>query len=211
LRLSAIIGVVGLLSGAAGAQEEVFVPVTPTEQVYLHCGDNAVASVGSSATYAWDTDVPTGSYTTGSGCGQLDVSPQTGDEPVFTGTYAGNLDRLTVHAWVIDAGLERTGLFPEVWTQMRLLVDGVEVAAADDLKIVPQPSETGLSRLLEFSVTDIGLLAEEDNVEHSVELQLGSMPYDDGDTIAWVLDATEIASGLTFSPSTLAATRVRAR
>lgn len=185
-------------------------PVLASERVYVHCGDNAYATANDSATYGWDTTAPTASYASGAGCGQVDVSYQEGDEPVFTGTYTGNLDALTVHAWVIDVGLSRTGILAEVYAQMRLVVDGVEVATAAPLQIAPQPSETGVARLLEFSVTNIGLVGDAAAGEHTIELHLGSMPYDDGDNIGWVLDATEIDSGITFNPERLAAVRVRA-
>lgn len=193
----------------AGAQTE-WEPVLNTERVYAHCGDNPYATATDSARYSWDTTAPAESFTSGAGCGQVDVSYVEGDEPVFAGTYTGNLDTLTVHAWVIDVGLSRTGVFEDVWTQMRLIVDGNEVASAEDLRIVPQPSESGVSRLLEFSVTNLGLTGEEDAAEHRLELHLGSMPYDDGDNIGWVLDAVEIDSGLTFNPERLAQVRVRA-
>ena len=208
LKLMVVVFSVVAAAAPSGATEHT--PVFNTERVYFHCGTLPKANAVDSATYAWDATKPTTSYTANGGCGQLDVSPQVGDEPVFTGTHTGNIDRLTVHAWVIDAGLSRTGAFTDVWTQARLLIDGEEVAAADDLKIVPQASSTGISRLLEFSVTHIGLTGEDQAGKHTIELHLGSMPYDDGDNIAWVLDATELDSGITFSPAALATTRVRA-
>lgn len=202
------LSVLTLLAFAAPAAATDFVPVLNTERVYFHCGGNAKATAGETTSYAWNTTAPTTSYTQNGGCGAVDVSYQQGDEPVFTGTHTGNLDQLTVHAWVIDAGLSRTGAFTDVWLQATVLVDGVAVAQATDLRVVPQPSETGISRLLEFSVTKIGLLAESDNVTHTVEVRLGSMPYEDGDNIGWVLDATELDSGITFSPTKLAPVRI---
>lgn len=206
--MAVVLSVVALAAPSQGAEHT---PVFNTERVYFHCGANAKAAAVDGAAYAWDTTKPTTSYAANGGCGQLDVSPQVGDEPVFTGKHTGNIDKLTVHAWVIDAGLSRTGAFSDVWTQARLIIDGAKVVEAGDVKIVPQASSTGISRLLEFSVTHIGLTGEDQAGTHTIELHLGSMPYDDGDTIAWVLDATELDSGITFSPSALASTRVRAQ
>lgn len=195
---------------AAPAAATGYVPTFNPERVYFSCGGEAKAGALEHRTFAWGTTPPTTSYTANGGCGQLDLSPHVGDEPVFVGTHTGNLDRLTVHAWVIDAGLSRTGAFEDVWLTVSLSIDGTEVATADDVRVVPQPSSTGVSRLLELSVTHLGLTGEDEAGEHEIELRLGSMPYEDGDTIAWVLDATELASGVTFTPATLAPVRVRA-
>lgn len=197
----------------AGAQEEemeeIYEPVLEAQEVYFKCNADKVV-VNAPGTYQWDTEAPTTSFTANGGCGQVDSDKLDGDEPTFTGTYTGNLDTLTVRAWVIDAGPVRAGVYEDLYINVDLAVDGRSVIFGEEIHAIPEPSETGLSRLVEFSVTHLGLLAEEDAGEHTVELKLTSAPYLDGDVIGWVMDATEVDSGMEFNPETLSALRVRA-
>jgi len=196
------------LAQPSGAQE-VWVPIFNTERTYVHCGaDKAI--VGERATYTWNTTAPATSFTANGGCGALDVDKFDGEGVTFTGKHTGNLKQLTVTAWVIDCCLVRAGVYPDIWADASVQIDGNDVLSETELHIVPVPSETGLSRLLEFSVTGIKLLTEADYKEHDVSVTLETAELQDGDQIAWVLDATEVPSGVTFSPTTLASTRVPA-
>jgi hypothetical protein len=207
-RMAFALPMVVALAAPATAQT-TYVPVYNTEATYVHCGADK-ATVNEHVTYNWNTTAPTTSFTANGGCGSLDAHSQDGDGVTYTGKHTGNLDRLTVHAWVIDCCLTHAGVFSEVYTNVSVLIDGNEVVSSQEAHIVPIPSETNISRLLEFSVTGIGLKTEADNKEHEVTVNLETSSILDGDAVAWVLDATEVKSGVTFSPTTLAAHRIAA-
>jgi hypothetical protein len=196
------------LAHPAGAVDP-YVPVFNKERVYVHC-TGTKATANQHVDYAWNTTAPTTSFTANGGCGSLDSDKIDGDGVTWTGKHTGNLDRLTVHAWVIDAGPVRAGVYPDIYADVNVSIDGNDVVSAVEAHIVPIPSSTGISRLLEFSVTKIGLVNQADYKEHDISVSLESSSYLDGDQIAWVLDATEVDSGATFSPTTLAATRIEA-
>jgi hypothetical protein len=188
----------------AGADADaVFNP----ERSYIHC-NAAKVTANEHVTYSWNTTAPTVSFTTGAGCGSLDSDKLAGDGVTWTGKHTGNLDNLTVHAHVIDVGPVRAGTFPEIYLDVSVQIDGQDIVSFVEAHLVPIPSSTGISRLLEFSVTKIGLLTEADNVEHEVTINMESSSYLDGDQIGWVLDASEVQSGVSFSPATLAAVRI---
>lgn len=193
----------------SGAQEE-WEPIFNTERTYVHCGADKVTA-NEHVTYAWDTTEPTTSFTADGGCGSLDSTFLDGDGETFTGKHAGNLDQLTVHAWMIDCCRTRAvSLVPEIWVDVSVQIDGSEVVFTQTAEILPIPSETGISRLVEFSVTDIDLLTEADYKEHDVSVSLETASVSAGDEVGWVLDASEVQSGVTFSPTTLAAHRIPA-
>lgn len=198
--------VVALAAPAAG---QTYVPVFNTEATYVHCGADK-ATVNEHATYSWNTTAPTTSFTAGGGCGTLDSNLLDGDGVTFTGKHTGNLDRLTVRAWVIDCCLTHAGVFAEIYANVSVSIDGNDVVGTQEAQIVPIPSETNVSRLLEFSVTGINLKSEADYKEHEVVVNLETSSIADGDKVAWVLDASEVKSGVTFSPTTLAAHRIAA-
>jgi hypothetical protein len=191
----------------AGA--DPYVPVFNKETVYVHCNADKV-TVGEQVSYAWNTTAPATSFTANGGCGSLDTDKTAPDGVIWTGTHTGNLDRLTVHAHVIDVGPVRAGAYPEIYVDVNVQIDGNEVVSGVEAHLAPIPSSTGISRLLEFSVQKINLLKEEDYKEHAVTVSLESAPYLDGDQVVWVLDASEVRSGVTFSPTTLSGVRIDA-
>ena len=203
------LAVPAVIALAVPASGQTYVPVFNTERTYVHCGADK-ATVNEHVTYNWNTTAPTTSFTANGGCGSLDSNFLAGDGVTFTGKHTGNLKQLTVHAWVIDCCLTRAGVFTEVYTDLSVEIDGVEVVPTTEAHLVPIPSSTGLSRLLEFSVTGIPLLAQADYKEHDVKVNLETSSITDGDKVAWVLDASEVQSGVTFSPTTLAAHRIPA-
>jgi len=196
------------LAQPSGAQE-VWVPIFNTERTYVHCGADKVTA-NEHVTYTWNTTAPAASFTTGSGCGSLDSNLLVGDGVTFTGKHTGNLKQLTVHAWMIDCCLTNGGVFTEIWIDVSVQIDGNEVVFTQTAEIPPIPGETSFPRLLEFSVTNIKLLTEADYKEHDVSVTLETASITDGDNVGWVLDATEVPSGVTFSPTTLAAHRIPA-
>lgn len=206
------------LAVPATAQTEGFTPVLTEERTYLLCdGPNKVQN--DRTPVAWNTTAPATSYTAGAGCGFADsgesaeeTKPVVGEDPtgelVLAGTYTGNLDNLTVHLHVIDGPWTRSGLFGmEIITSVE--VDGnVIYDSADAVDVSYVRSASGATILGEYTVTGIGLVEEADLVEHEVVVRINSNYSDD--LYGWVWGAKKIDSGITFNPSTLAGTRVRA-
>ena len=208
LRMAIAVPMVLAIASPVSAADP-YVPVFNNERTYVHCnGDKA--TVNEQVTYNWNTTAPTTSFTANGGCGSLDAHVADGDGVIFSGKHTGNLDRLTVQAHVIDCCLTHAGVFAEVYADVSVTIDGNEVVPTTELHIPPIPSSTNVSRLLEFSVTKIGLVKEEDNIEHEIVVSLETSSIADGDAVAWVLDATEVQSGVTFSPTSLAGIRVEA-
>lgn len=208
LRMALALPMVLAIAHPAGAQE--FVPVFNTERTYIHCaGDRVTAN--EQVTYSWNTTAPGTSVTTGAGCGSYDSARIDGDGVTWKGTHTGNLDQLTVHAWVIDFPFTRAGVFTELYVDVSVQIDGNDVVGEMEARIPPIESSNGISRLLEFSVTRIGLVSEADLKQHEVVVNMEASNYlADGDEVAWVLDASEVQSGVTFSPTALAAHRIPA-
>jgi hypothetical protein len=183
------------------------------ERVYFHCnGDTKVSNVHAVADEAivgWSTEAPAASFTEGAGCGTADTT-LTGatdhnalyDAP-FAGTFRGHLDSVTVHAHsLLPVGANLLDEFNvNVLLQIngRTIIDRDTVVTADAIE-----SETGLSSLFEFTVTDIGFIDEErPNRNNMVQLTLMTHYLDDYNS--WVFDATEVDSGITFNPTELSA------
>lgn len=197
---AALVGLVALVPTPGQA-------ALPSSSVYLHCGTAPKVGTQTTATYGWNSIKPTASVTSGAGCGQLDTKMLTGDGISLTGTYTGLLDRLTVRMWVIDAGPVRAGVFPDIWVDTSVDIDSGTVGGSGEMHVVPVASSTGASRLLEISVTGIGF-TDPENADHTglhtITINLESTPILDGDDVAWVLDTSEVDSGLVFSPADIA-------
>lgn len=185
----------------------------------------------------WNTTAPTQSYTQGAGCGTLDTfffhpDPAQPYDASFRGTFNGNLKSMTVRLHNLVLGRARTGDATQLG--VRLMVDGQEyvpigIGNGTQVDVSPVPSSTGATELLEFSITDIGTAKEIKDAQGNVidVVTSGAVSEDGGGVLereitlivtpfytpynnAFVWDASEIASGITFNPPTLAASRVKA-
>lgn len=193
----------------AVADEPVdYVPVFKNERTYVHCGADKVTH-SAATTFAWNTTAPTAALGPSAGCAHHDSGHASADGVAWTGKHTGNLDQLTVQAFVADAGPVRAGAYPDIFANVVVTIDGVDLIATE-AHIVPKVGPNALVRLLEFSVTDIGLVGELDYKEHEVSVTMDSAPYADGDEIIWVQDGSDVGSGVTFSPATLASLKLSA-
>jgi hypothetical protein len=185
----------------------------------------------------WNTTAPAQSYTQGAGCGTLDspfyhADPTTPYDASFRGTFSGNLKNLTVRLHNLLLGRARTGDVTQLG--VRLSIDGQDylplgMGHGTLVDVTPTPSSTGATELLEFSITDIGSAKEIKDAQGTVtDIQTTGPVTEDGDgsvereitlivtpfystnNNAFVWDAIEIASGMTFNPATLAGSRVKA-
>jgi hypothetical protein len=181
------------------------------ERVYFRCaGDDPLLRVDnlngethySGAVIGWDTNAPTRTLVEG-GCGLADPGLLKGGpnmDASFAGTFTGNLDVMTVEAYVTcaDAGCRALG---EVPVDVRLWVDGHQYvdrpAAGGSVTVTPVTGDGGVT-LLRFSVVGLGLISEDDQVERAVHLELGTYFRDSADV--WLYDAIEAPAGIEFNP-----------
>ncbi len=219
MALSMALGLVAAVAAPALAHHtpegEVFVPVYTETPVYLHCnGATKVSNLHAlvdGANVSWDETKPTTSYTAGGGCGTADtfLEGTANQNPAYdfpmTGYYTGNIKNITIRLWGIDASGSRA--FNEWDVDLHLMIDGVDILARPTVTTVPMiESSTGLSRLYEVTITDIGLSSKWDHeVEHEVQLTVYPKYIDGSGVVAWVYDAAEIDSGLVFNDTTPAA------
>lgn len=208
-------------------------PQFKNEGTYFHCGSPSklgnVNFIADSSIPGWDTTRPTSSVSDGSGCGTGDllvpgevVDPQeNATDGVWRGTFTGNLDQLTVHAHCICLGSSRANNVASIG--VRLKIDGEAItgdgSASHNLTAVPQ--NLGATQLYEFSVIRIDMIeanVDEDGdgigdnpfgkVQHEITLTIEGHDAVTNPAGIWVYDTHEVPSGITFNPSSLAATRI---
>lgn len=201
--------------------------LTMTERVYAHCGDTQkVSNIEGGTPFATDTTPPAASFSAGGGCGTADVvlSPvenEAGEFLEFTASYTGNLDALTLELHMIDAGIVRLSetaptdelpnpgdpvpgvAFDEIYAATEVLItasDGSFEGFSGEAQFPSERSETGISTRLRMTITDIGLLGEDQAGTHTITVKVKTADYYNGDSGGWVLDATEVPTGITFNP-----------
>ncbi|MGH2691351.1 MAG: hypothetical protein ACRDHM_02500 [Actinomycetota bacterium] len=218
-------------------------PTFRSENVFFHCtGPTKVQNVNyqlAGGSPSWNTSEPTQSYTQGGGCGTLDTflyvaDPESVYDAAFKGTFTGNLRNMTVRLHNLLLGRIRTTENTQL--AIRLLIDGEQYIPSvasqpygSQVDVAPVLSSTGLSELLEFSITGLGSATEvTDSQGNVIDIETTGLATEDGDgtaehevvltvtpfftpySNAFVWDATEIASGISFNPPTLAAARLAA-
>jgi hypothetical protein len=188
---------------------------------------------------SWNTTAPTQSYTQGAGCGTLDNFLYLEDsesiyDASFRGTFTGNLRNLTIRLHNLLLGRVRTA--DSTPLAIRLLIDGEHYISSAPgqpygslVEVSPVPSSTGATELLEFSIAGLGSATEvKDSQGNVIDVKTTGLATEDGDGAAeheivlivtpfytpynnaFVWDAAEIASGITFNPPTLAAAKLAA-
>ena len=211
-RVLLIVAVVLLAVVPAGA-EEVWSPNLVTQQVWFACGPEKLENAEDNVA-TWDTEAPTASVTTGAGCGTVDTpfmqtAPGNLYDASWTGYFTGNLDTVNVELHNIYVGPARgTG---KLGAAVKLFVDGTPLFGelGKEVTLTPVRSATGLSEKVTIAITDIGYVAESDNSEHEIALEMhGGATLNRGPTVTdtvsgWVWDTTEVPSGMTFNPTTL--------
>jgi hypothetical protein len=198
-----------------GPTGEDFTPNDRLERVYFHCeGATKLHSTVVDGAIPWNTTAPSQSVTAGAGCGSLDnglwgnnqVSIQ---DSHFQGSFAGNIDKITVEAHNIYAGPARQSA--SFTTNVRLAIDGEPMlgATGKNVTVTPVRSSTGASERIRFTIVGLNLMNEANDIEHDVLLTLNGgafvanaqvFPVHDSQNV-WVYDTTEVPSGLTFNPT----------
>lgn len=200
--LCAMLAVAALAAHDGGEYE----PVLTNERVYVHCGDtNKVANVEGGAPFGWDTTEPAGSYQEGHGCGTVDLmlsgGEETGEKVVFEGTFTGNLDQLTFELYMIDVGFVRLGEFEEVYANMSISIDDYAAGWIGEARLPVERTNSDVTARMEVTLTGIGLVHEDEAGEHTIRIEIETSDYYNGDSGAWVWDATEVPTGITFNPT----------
>lgn len=180
------------------------------QRVYLHCAgadsttrlDNLNGSETTSGTViGWDTSAPTGELPD-SGCayadpGRLDGQP--GDLHL-SGTYTGRLDEITIETYVACLDPYCRGM-TEIPIDLSLTIDGRPWVTPRNqggtLAVRPEILDGGHARI-RFTIGGIGLINEDDDVEHTVEVSLATYFQDSADL--WLYDAADAPAGLWFHP-----------
>ncbi|MGH2710025.1 MAG: hypothetical protein ACRDH9_02325 [Actinomycetota bacterium] len=217
--LAALVAGLMSVSSASALHGPTGVDFTPNdrlERVYFHCeGAAKLHNVVTDGAIPWNTTAPAQSVQQGAGCGSLDnglwgnnqVSIQ---DSHFQGSFAGNIDKITVEAHNIYVGPGRqTASFT---VNVRLAIDGEPIlgATGKNVTVTPVRSSTGASESIKFTITNLNLMNEANDIEHDVLMTLNGgvfvanaqvFPVHDSQSL-WVYDTTEVPSGLTFNPLT---------
>ena len=235
VRITLIVLLAALAAGPAAATHGGIHPTFRKEPVYFHCaGPTKVSNVNNAtadeAPAPWDTTPPAQSVTEGAGCGAIDIAVVRATGAVdafFQGTFTGNIRDLTVSLHHLLLGRVRSAPGYTVKVQW-LQIDGVPLIENTALPVTPVLSSTGLSELVEFSITNIGSATEIKDAEGNViDVKTTGLATEDGDGTTvhevmlmidtdpnetnsiWVWDTTEVPSGIVFNPDTLAGARLK--
>ena len=213
-----VMGLAGPATASHTPPGEPFVPEYVESSNYLHCNgatkvSNAHALVEGNFV-SWNTTRPTASFTTGAGCGTLEtfVGSTVPDNPAYDfpmeGTFTGNIKNMTIRLWAIDLSGSRA--LEEFTVDLSLSIDGETILAhGTDAHAPTIASSTGISRLYEVTVTNIGLNTQEDHEEeHTIQLTAATKFIDGSGVLVWVYDAAEIDSGLVFNDTTPSAVKI---
>jgi hypothetical protein len=201
-------------------------PTFGEQSVFFTChGTDAEKVQNLAAATGWREQAPTRSVQQGAGCGFADAgalyntdhasaagAPEAGGfDPVFEGTFTGNLRSVTADLYVLGHSFETlafgdTDLF--VW----LSVDGKSLYYGPDLvRVGAVPENDGRTQRVSFTLSGLDqfLPAEEGDgaTEHVVTLSVA--PWNREETIGWVWDTVEVPAGLTFNDTTPADVDVR--
>jgi hypothetical protein len=210
---AAVIALAVAVLPAAAEEEDEWELELRTEDVWFLCGEHKVQNVDDlEQRYAtWDTTPPDESVADGAGCGSVDsvftnTQQHNPYDSTWVGDFDGNLDTLTVEVHNIYLGPAR--VTEEFEVAVRLYVDGLNLFGelGDQLVVPAVRSSTGLSEMIRFTITDIGLVEERDDRLHHIALVLhGGTPHHREPTITdtlsgWVWGTTEVPSGITFNP-----------
>ena len=188
-----------VLAAPASATHGGIHPKFRSQKVYFHCtGEtpvqqvNWLAALGGPESYAsWNTSPPAGSVSTGEGCGGADWGGASFDvlDPVFQGTFTGNLRDMTVilHDFVLnserDPGTPVTlRIYGEV-DSVPIFPGGAEGYAGRQVTVTPErlSSNFDVTDRFEFSITNVGFANEKkDAAGNVIDVETGGAALEDG-------------------------------
>jgi hypothetical protein len=160
-------------------------------------------------------------------------------DPAYRGTFKGNLRDMTVrvHTFLTNgarsAPTEPLRIYAEI-DGVALFPRGTQPDDGRTVTVTPVAGNSGVTDLYEFSITNIGFANEvRDSAGNVIDVETGGAALENGHGSAehtitlyighhggvtpsdpkvgmWVWDTTEVPSGITFNPSSLAAATVAA-
>lgn len=171
----------------------------------------------------FDRTAPTGSFTEGEGCGMAEYTSLTGTAPHslydlgVEGRMTGNVDSVTVELHSIHASRERVS--GPARLGVRLSIDGkspsgvvtnpgttTDITSPVEFEVLvdPEPSATGLSERLAFTITDLGAMFPElnevgDGSGNRQNVVLTINWINTAYAGAWVWGASEVPANVTFN------------
>lgn len=209
-------------------------PTFRTENVFFLCGGK-VQNQATGVT-GWGTDAPSQSASAGAGCVATDpnlvAAAGTGQEniydAVFSGFYTGNLRDLTVKLnSLVASQVNASGTLS---LRVRLAIDGEQLFTlttdAKTVSVTPIPGSNAAIQKVEFSIKNLGFAKYINDADGNLaEVETGGLGKEDGegtmehqvvisvDTTAteqglWAMGASEVPSGITFNPATLASAKI---
>ena len=221
-------------AGPAAAYDGIQ-PTFRSENVYFHCGTTKAHQVNlvADGTPSWNTTAPS-SVTGGTGCGAFDPGVERGAnqetiyDAQFAGTFTGNLRDLTLHLHQVVPGQVRGGSSVRVW----ITIDGQDVtgggSAGKIVNVTPVAGNSGATQDYEISLWNIGFANYTyDAAGNVIDVKTGGLATEDGDgeiehsllisidsatatqNSIWAYDTSEVPSGITFNPATLAAAKIK--
>jgi len=179
-------------------------PTFRVEENFFKClASNKVQNVGRNQGEipTWNTTAPTQALTAGGGCVQYENllthnnTTQSTEDLVFVGTFTGNLDSLK-----IELNLAHVSSFAasEIYFGIsNLYVDG-ELMHTSDFFNFPTVNTSDATDKFTFSYTDLNFDDEDGDgtIEREVQLTVSSA---NEEQVAWLWDATDAASTITFN------------
>jgi hypothetical protein len=213
-------------------------PTFRTENTFFHCGSTPLSNVNliTDGPTGWNTTPPSGSVTDGNGCSGADPGAERGAnqetiyDAQFAGSFTGNLRDLTLHlhSFLLSQARQATTFSVRVW----LNIDGVDVTSGGStgqtVTVTPVSENMGATEDFEISLWNIGFAnyvydssgnlinvqtggyATEDGngeTEHTIEVTIDSATATQNSLWAW--DTTEVPSGISFNPATLAPAKIK--
>lgn len=185
-------------------------------RTYFHCTSEVKlhnAALIVDGLTSWDENPPQGSFQSGEGCGSVQASSLRGSNPAtlydtgFSGTFTGRLDNLQLELHARDIPMNGSTSADVTDLDIYLEIDGkVRLNWVPLEDIYGTPSSTGATAAYRISFAGIGLTGLNDDVEHTVTLTV-SRRYANA-AAAFVWDAVEVPSGITFNSTKLTAPTV---
>lgn len=200
LVLALILGSVAVAAPASadhGGIHPTFKPST----VYFHCNGTTKLYqanfttdpilFGSDAAAGWNASPPSQSVLDGGGCGGTDFGWVVNEiaDPVFHGTFRGNLRDMTVRIYDFILANTRESADQRMWVYAE--VDGVPIfpkglteGSYDGRKflVTPERLNEGATDFYEFSITNIGYAIDILDADGKViDVDTGGVAFEDGD------------------------------
>ena len=181
-------------------------PTFGTRDVYFHCtGETKISqlnwAIGVATTgginggaTGWNATPPAQSVTDGAGCGGFDAGATTNElyDPVFEGTFIGNLRDMTVRVHEFVTNQTRSGAIKQLTIYAE--IDGEPIFPKGAIEggylgrsvsVTPTRVNSGATDLYEFSITNIGFARDILDADGKViDVETGGMALENGNGTA---------------------------